>query len=145
MSPRTPNASSVIGAFTSFRMYFSYDTPCFCISELLSSNIPPSSSRLGWNPSPKVIWCQKLRTATRQQYPKFGCHFRYQNNGTRFCHLCASIVHPIQNACVMLELARTNVWMTFFFNLNRVIIQKHDNDKHGNNGPMAQPKYNFYN
>ena len=43
----------------------------------------------------------------------------------------------------MLEIAHNKLWMNFW-NLNIVIIEQHDNNKHDNNGPMDQLKYNLY-
>ena len=91
---------------------------------------------LGWKPSPKVIWCQKPKT--RRQWPNFGCNSHYQDNGTIFVHHCVSIAHRIQIVCVMLVIARTKVWITFFWIFNRIIIQQHGNNKHDYNGPMDQ-------
>ena len=99
----------------SWRLSFSYNTTCFCISRLLYSKISHRKALwLVWKPPPKVIWCQKLHTTTQRKWPNSGCHFHYQDNGNMFCYHCASIMHPIQIVCVMLVIACTKVWMTFF-------------------------------
>ena len=102
------------GRLISFRLHFPYDTLCFCISGFLPLNIPPSSSLAWLEAFPQSHLISKLHTTTRLHWTNFGCHFHYQDNGTTFCYHCASILHPIQIACVVLEIARTKVWMTFF-------------------------------
>ena len=103
--------------------------PVICRAFVYPGSCPRISHRqarwLGWKTSPKFIWCQNIHTTTRRKWPNFGCHFHYQDNGTRFRHHCTSIAHPIQIACVMLAIARTKVWTTFF----EIIIESSYNNK----------------
>ena len=129
---------------TYFRVPFTYDTPCFCISGFFSSNILPPRS-LSWL---KAFSQSHLMSKTSCNNTTTMSQLRMKCLLSRQWY---QVLSPLRIHCTPYSNCMCHSGNSAYqglngilWNFNIVIIKQHDGNKHKNNGPMAQLKSNLY-